>query len=509
MKIKSTLILLNVLFSVMVFAQQGNRYTDSLFTSVQTDLNRVYATAPELNSPYTGESFTHNVSLKMHIFQPQDDALQKRPVLICAHGGGFVSGVKEHDDMMAFCEMFAEKGYVTATMDYRLGMNYLSAISGERAVYRGLQDSRAAIRFVKDIAAELKVDTTNIFFLGSSAGAFIALHNVFMNSENERPLSTMAISSFPPSTDNGPDLGGFDAVAEEYKHGGQPKAIISLWGALKDTILIASSDSTISVLLVHGTSDVIVPFGVGSPFSAPLLPPTYGSLPISQRLTNLSFAHDAYFVEGEGHEFYGVVNGNWSPAPNVYWDSVAVRTTMFLYQQHKPKADFSYIVNGSEVQFNDIGSDDVTFWYWEFGDGETSQLSDPSHAYAANGNYIVQLKVLNEIHSWDTLSTVINISATYVEDKSQKIPKIYSLSQNYPNPFNPETTIWFDVKEPCRVVLKVYNLVGQEVADLVNEDYPSGRYEADFNATGFSSGIYFYKIQMGDFQTVKKMVVLE
>jgi hypothetical protein len=65
------------------------------------------------------------------------------------------------------------------------------------------------------------------------------------------------------------------------------------------------------------------------------------------------------------------------------------------------------------------------------------------------------------------------------------------------------------VKKPCRVILKVYDLLGREVAKIVDEQYQLGVYEVAFNATGLSSGLYFYRIQMGDFQAVKKMVVLE
>ncbi len=88
------------------------------------------------------------------------------------------------------------------------------------------------------------------------------------------------------------------------------------------------------------------------------------------------------------------------------------------------------------------------------------------------------------------------------------VPLKFNLQQNYPNPFNPETTIRFDVKEPCQVVLRVYNLMGQKVIDLVNEDYQPGAYEVKFDAAGLSSGIYFFRIQMGSFNAVKKMVVL-
>ena len=81
--------------------------------------------------------------------------------------------------------------------------------------------------------------------------------------------------------------------------------------------------------------------------------------------------------------------------------------------------------------------------------------------------------------------------------------------QNYPNPFNPETTIQFGVKQERRVILKVFNLLGHEVAQLADEFYQAGSHQIRFDARGLPSGVYFYRIQMGDFQASRKMVLLE
>jgi len=90
-----------------------------------------------------------------------------------------------------------------------------------------------------------------------------------------------------------------------------------------------------------------------------------------------------------------------------------------------------------------------------------------------------------------------------------RIPEKFRLSQNYPNPFNPETTIRFHVKESCRVMLRVYDLLGREVASLIDNHYHPGIYQLEFNSIGLASGIYIYKIRMGDFQAERRMVVLE
>ncbi|MBN1779879.1 aryl-sulfate sulfotransferase [bacterium] len=85
----------------------------------------------------------------------------------------------------------------------------------------------------------------------------------------------------------------------------------------------------------------------------------------------------------------------------------------------------------------------------------------------------------------------------------------FELCQNFPNPFNPVTTIRFDVREPCRVILKIYNMRGQEIVTLADSDYQPGRFKTSFHNPGFASGVYLYSIRMGAFTAVRKMVIIE
>jgi len=83
----------------------------------------------------------------------------------------------------------------------------------------------------------------------------------------------------------------------------------------------------------------------------------------------------------------------------------------------------------------------------------------------------------------------------------------YSLSQNYPNPFNPSTKINYSVGEPGYVQLKVYNILGVEIASLINEQKKAGSYAVDFNASKLSSGVYFYSITVNNFTQTRKMIL--
>ena len=92
-----------------------------------------------------------------------------------------------------------------------------------------------------------------------------------------------------------------------------------------------------------------------------------------------------------------------------------------------------------------------------------------------------------------------------------EIPNEFELYQNYPNPFNPSTKIKFTIPAgaPQVFTLRVYDVLGNEVATLVNEEKPAGVYEVEFDASMYSSGIYIYQIRAGSFIDVKKMILLK
>jgi predicted outer membrane repeat protein len=95
----------------------------------------------------------------------------------------------------------------------------------------------------------------------------------------------------------------------------------------------------------------------------------------------------------------------------------------------------------------------------------------------------------------------------------ENIPTKFALHQNYPNPFNPKTTIEYTVRAyghtPQQVNLSVYNLLGQKVTTLVNKKQPAGSYQVQWDATSFATGVYYYKLTAGDYQQVKKMVLIK
>ena len=107
------------------------------------------------------------------------------------------------------------------------------------------------------------------------------------------------------------------------------------------------------------------------------------------------------------------------------------------------------------------------------------------------------------------MNGTINASLSNVNLISQQVPESFKLSQNYPNPFNPSTSIKFSLPNSSFTTLKVYNLVGQEIETLVNENLNAGTYEATLNGANLTSGIYFYKINADGYSETKKMMLIK
>ena len=126
---------------------------------------------------------------------------------------------------------------------------------------------------------------------------------------------------------------------------------------------------------------------------------------------------------------------------------------------------------------------------------------------ANNENNIATLweaEIYGVIDISDTINGVTN------NNKEPLAPKEFVLSQNYPNPFNPSTKINFALAEPGKVSLEVYNILGEKVTTLVNQEMTDGSHEVNFNASNFASGIYIYRLNVNDkFVDTKKMILMK
>jgi len=115
----------------------------------------------------------------------------------------------------------------------------------------------------------------------------------------------------------------------------------------------------------------------------------------------------------------------------------------------------------------------------------------------------------NTAHYPDTGWVVMNVLPPILNVEDGNLPIDYGLSQNYPNPFNPITSIQYQLPEPAFVTIKVYDVLGNEIETLVNEERNAGSYKIDFNGLELTSGIYYYRIAADNFSQTKKMILLK
>jgi hypothetical protein len=141
-------------------------------------------------------------------------------------------------------------------------------------------------------------------------------------------------------------------------------------------------------------------------------------------------------------------------------------------------------------------------------DGVGTSMTEHSYSYVDHA-VVNGVTYTYRLLSHDINGEVHEYASTVEATPGAPMPTEYTLSQNFPNPFNPNTSISYSVKEAGFVNLKVYNLIGQEVATLVAGEMPAGSYTASFTATDLPSGVYVYRLEVNNFTAQKKMVLLK
>lgn len=148
---------------------------------------------------------------------------------------------------------------------------------------------------------------------------------------------------------------------------------------------------------------------------------------------------------------------------------------------------------------------------WDFGDGSGSTQNNPQHTYQQPGVYTVTLTATGPTGSVSErkIGLVRVEQPTSVSAKDEALPQRFQLYQNYPNPFNATTTIEYALPQAAHVTLKVFNLLGEEVATLVDARKEPGRYRATWDAQGLASGVYVYKLEANSRTLIRKLLLLK
>lgn len=168
-------------------------------------------------------------------------------------------------------------------------------------------------------------------------------------------------------------------------------------------------------------------------------------------------------------------------------------------------------ITGYRIQKkNGLPQDSSTYITIEETDANTFVFYDET--VELNHNYTYRIATISNpgysSHYGNEATAYVPDELTSIKTESEQ-PAEFLLGQNYPNPFNPSTKISFKIAKSGFTSLKVYDVLGNEVATLINEEKPAGEYEIDFNSNGLTSGFYFYQLKAGSFVDTKKMILMK
>lgn len=300
---------------MLASTQAQERYLDSLFSAVKSHRNITYGKADQLLLPLF-ENFTAKFNLTADIYQPENDIKGNRPCIIFAHGGSFLVGSKSDYSVVKYAKEMASRGYVVMSINYRMGYNALDRQSAQRAVYRGVQDMKAAIRYVKEHSVELGVDPDMVIAAGNSAGGIMSLHTAFFDDTDATSIEAFY---------NEPYLDCLSCTGNDYLHNDVPFAIANLWGGIADTTFIKGINK-VPVISFHGDNDRTVFINENSPHNLPSLPTLQGSNMVMNRIHNLGIPNEYYIFQDKGHEPWGLF------AETIYFDFIVESSAAFFHK---------------------------------------------------------------------------------------------------------------------------------------------------------------------------------
>lgn len=280
-----------------VLAQTPIRYLDQVFSEVQVNKGIVFGSNINLDGQIQ--------ELLLDFYQPVGDALSFRPLLIWIHGGAFVGGKRSDLKAQVMGNEFAKRGYVVASIDYRLGVVDSSNIAFIEAMLRATQDSKAAIRFFRRYASLYGVDTTHIFVAGSSAGGITALLTAYWDQEEL------------PATVDQARWGELEGSSGNAGYSSIVHGVLNCWGGIADTNWIDAGEPPVAAY--HGTNDSIVPYDVGLTSSGF---PFNGSAAICRAAARVSIYYELALIPNMGH---GVAN-------KTQMDSLILFASHFFYR---------------------------------------------------------------------------------------------------------------------------------------------------------------------------------
>ena len=295
---KIILLLFTLTISHSIFSQCSPRYETEIFSSVTT-------TTVNYSDVYT------NSQHEMDIYTPDGDTEINRPVILYMHGGSFYGGTKTMTDCVDFCTSMAKRGYVTASLNYRLSTVFAFIASQEEqytTVLEAVSDVKSAIRYFRkdfDNGDTYGIDPNTIFIGGYSAGGVIAVHLAYIDSISDLPTSPINVQTI---VNNVGGVYGLEGDAGNYGYSSETQGVISFAGGINDVNWIDGNDEPL--ISVQGTNDVTVNYNCGPGTNNPLVLELCGSGQMHPRADNVGILNKHLIFNGTDHLWAASGNSN-------------------------------------------------------------------------------------------------------------------------------------------------------------------------------------------------------
>ena len=528
MRKKLQLVATLFLFTVSVngFSQTG-RYLTEVFTSVAVTSNVVYGNNLSVLTGTPAPS-----DLKMDVYEPANDSIAARPLVIVLHTGSFLpavangspTGNKSDSAVVEMCTKFAQRGYVAVAANYRLGWNSQALGNGGQdirtgtllnAVYRAIQDAKNCVRFFKEdkaTANTYKIDTMKIAVGGLGSGGYIALAYASLNQVSEIQLGKFIDNSLSPPAPyvNQTNSGNFDGTntaplntANYPNHTSTINMAFNIGGAIGDSSWIQAGE--VPIVGLHCTKDVNAPYTTGAvivPNTGDFVVEASGSYDVIRMVNKPSIDNNAIFNSSSFTDPY-------SMRANMINDGLE---GLYPFITPAPGANLSCTGANANAQ-KEQGSP------WDWWNEAVFIAQYNGYSGTTNGSVVNCLQLLSNPNQSavkgrayiDTIQGYLNPRIVCALGLPGCVPNPASVNENvslsditiFPNPSS--TEINFSAKGSNTIKsVELYDVTGRMVKQIVGLNTKNYSIQRE----GLSNGLYITKIQLNK-GSVSKKIILE
>lgn len=499
------------------FAQK--RYVDDIFTDVLKSTNIEYDSNRSINILFgavPGQLPVITAKLNCDVYTPAGDSITKRPVVILMSTGSYLpsivnrqaTGSKDDSAIVEICTRFAKKGYVAVAMNYRLGWNAASTVQQDateqllKATYRGIQDARNCIRFLRENASTYGIDTSKIIVGGQGTGGYIALAlgTVDKRAEIESNLKFLrSDASAMVSVDTLGDWNGSAGVTLPgypftFNYGGDPSVsgnahmIFNYGGAMGDLDWLETN--SLPIVSMHVTTDIFAPYKTGN-----VVVPTTGVTVIP----NASGAGDV-IPKANSLGVNAKINGV------IYPDAISAKAM-----------ELSGNVGGLYPFYTQVSVDGAPWEWWDrptvqaktFGMFYTQPI--PASGRVADSLSFLTNPLMSAAKGRAYIDTVVNFVApriavqfdlvSYTPVGLKEEVSLNNVLSVYPNPAKSELNVSLPVAINS---VSIIDMMGREVMTTAVK---SNTTKLDVSA--LHQGLYFVNVKAVDGRTAVKRIVVE